>query len=699
MNDAMEQNKKNLPKILSPAGSLDALKAAVIGGADGVYFGAPNFNARKFAKNFSEEEFREGIHFCKLRGVETHITLNTIISDREIPEYLDTLKMAVSFGADSIIVQDLGALSLIKKHVPDIHVSFSTQCGIQNLEGCEMAAKLGVDTAVLARELSFQEIEHIAKNSPIKTEVFIHGALCASYSGRCYMSAVIGRRSGNRGRCAQPCRLPYVVPGEKNSCPMSLKDLWAVDYIPSFISAGINYLKIEGRMKRPEYVMAVTAIYKKLVLENRVANEEERILLTKVFSRSGFTNGYLSGFRGKEMKGVRTEDDKISEEELANIATSLIKDLPPREQSLRGEYKIIKGEEARFSIPAQKITVISDKLPEEARNHALTKEEVENNLKKTGASAFVFSDLSGELSENTSFPLSKINELRRESLKNLEEKILSEGKKEFLEQEEKVCYREFPFSEQKLAVSVERIESLNEEMAFPKVSRVYLPLREILRAPERVRDHQKHLINIEAYFPYAAEKNEIESIRKSLPILKELSIDTVLCGNLGYFGFLQSEGFKIRGDFDLNLYNSKSISEIARLCASSATLSFELSFPQMRDLRKEIETEMIAYGRLPLMLLYAPLAPGKDRFYFSDRKQESFLAVNREKGRTEIFNGKKLYLADKLSLLMETKVPILRLSFTDETPDEIKNIIKEYKEGSFCTPQEFTRGLYFRGVD
>ncbi|MEL7603905.1 MAG: peptidase U32 family protein, partial [Bacillota bacterium] len=297
-------------ELLSPAGSPEAVVAAVQSGADAVYMGFGAHNARRGAKNFTDETFDNAVRYCRVRGCKVYLTLNTLVGDREIAEAVGLAQHAAELGADAILVQDLGLARTLRHALPDMPLHASTQMSIHNLAGVEAAAELGLTRAVLARELSLEQIARIAERAPIEVEVFAHGALCFCHSGQCYMSALIGRRSGNRGACAQPCRLNYSLGGRMDDHPLSLKDSCLVSYLKELERAGVACVKIEGRMKRPEYSAIVTGIYSRAIREGAEPTETELQQLELAFSRQGFTDGYLTGQKGPEMFGVRGEPDR-----------------------------------------------------------------------------------------------------------------------------------------------------------------------------------------------------------------------------------------------------------------------------------------------------------------------------------------------------------------------------------------------------
>ena len=278
-------------ELLAPAGSMEAVTAAVQNGADAVYFGYGDFNARRGARNFSPEEAAATVSYCHLRGCKVNLTLNTLLTDRELPAAAETAAHASGIGVDAVIVQDLGAARMLRQSVPDLPIHGSTQMSVHSLDGVKLCADLGMSRVVLGRELSRDQIAYICQNSPIEIEVFGHGALCMCWSGQCFFSSVIGGRSGNRGMCAQPCRLNYGWNGKADEYPLSLKDLSLAGHLKELKDMGVACLKLEGRMKRPEYVAIVTGIYARALREGREPTAEELDILERAFSRQGFTDG------------------------------------------------------------------------------------------------------------------------------------------------------------------------------------------------------------------------------------------------------------------------------------------------------------------------------------------------------------------------------------------------------------------------
>ena len=404
-----------MTELLSPAGGREALAAAVQNGADAVYMGFGSFNARRSARNFSDEEFLAAVRYCHLWGVKVYLTLNTLVTDRELPALAETARRASEYGVDAILVQDWGVYETLRAVIPDVPLHASTQMALHTLSGVEEAARLGMTRAVLARELSGEEIREIAERAPIEIETFAHGALCMCYSGMCEMSAVIGGRSGNRGACAQPCRLRYGWHGKADANPLSLKDANLAAYAGEMAEMGVACLKLEGRMKRPEYVAAVTGIYAALLREHRAPTADEQKKLALAFSRDGFTDGYYRGRRGKEMFGVRPETARWPEEWFGTLRAAYEKEdmrlVPVRfRAALRlGEPMVLTAEDGDGHC-----VTVTGVAPEAARSRAVTAGEVEARLRKTGGTAFTVSDCAVTAEDGLSVPASALNALRRD---------------------------------------------------------------------------------------------------------------------------------------------------------------------------------------------------------------------------------------------------------------------------------------------
>ena len=406
-------------ELLAPAGSMEAVAAAVQNGADAVYLGYGDFNARRNAKNFSREEFAAAVSYCHVRGAKVYLTLNTLLTDRELPQAADFALEASSLGADAVLVQDMGVLRMVRQVAPDLPIHASTQMTVHNLDGVKMVADLGMTRAVLSRELSRDQIEYICQHSPIEIEVFAHGALCMCYSGQCFLSSVIGGRSGNRGLCAQPCRLKYGWEGKADSYPLSLKDLSLAGYLRQLRKMGVTCVKLEGRMKRPEYVAVVTGIFSRAIHEDREPTAEEVNQLQAAFSRQGFTQGYYLDQQGPHMFGVREETKEPRE--LFAAARNTYQSGEAQRVPITFYAMLRPGEPAHVGVkdPEGRVSTVEGPVPEEARTRPLTTDAVEKQLARTGGTPYRAERMRVLVEDGLSLPLSTLNALRREALDGL----------------------------------------------------------------------------------------------------------------------------------------------------------------------------------------------------------------------------------------------------------------------------------------
>ena len=412
-------------ELLSPAGSPEAVIAAVQNGADAVYLGFGDFNARRSAHNFTPDEFEKAVRYCRLRNCKVYVTLNTLVNDREMTAAVNAARMASEKGADAILVQDFGLAKVLRRTVPDIPLHASTQMSIHNLAGAEAAAQLGMTRVVLARELSLEEIRFISKHCSAETEVFVHGALCFCHSGQCYMSAMIGRRSGNRGMCAQPCRMQYSLGGRMDDYPLSLKDNCLANRLQALEEAGVACVKIEGRMKRPEYTGIVTGVYSKLLKEKRNPTPDEMELLARTFSRQGFTQGYLDGDKS-DMFGIKAEPDEEIDSLYADArkaySTGEVRRVPIHFYSL-----VEKGERAKaiaFDDDGNRAAAFGP-VPERAKRQGVTANYIIEQMYKTGGTPFTVVENQAKADEGLFLPAAEINELRRKLISELSEKRMT----------------------------------------------------------------------------------------------------------------------------------------------------------------------------------------------------------------------------------------------------------------------------------
>ena len=686
-------------ELLAPAGSMEAVAAAIQNGADAVYLGYGDFNARRNAKNFSREEFAAAVSYCHLRGTKVYLTLNTLLTDRELPQAADFAVEASSLGADAVLVQDLGVLRMLRQVAPDLPVHASTQMTIHDLDGVKMVADLGMTRAVLSRELSRDQIEYICQRSPIEIEVFAHGALCMCYSGQCFLSSVIGGRSGNRGLCAQPCRLKYGWTGRADGYPLSLKDLSLAGHLRELRKMGVACVKLEGRMKRPEYVAVVTGIFSRAIKEDREPTPEEVEQLQAAFSRQGFTQGYYLDQQGPDMFGVREETKEPKE--LFAQARNTYQSGEAQRVPITFYAMIRPGEPAHVGVedPQGRVVTVEGQVPEAARTRPLTAEAVQTQLSRTGGTPYRCEKVRALVEDGLSLPLASLNALRREALEEL-----SRQRQELPRRRSGEFHPGARYENRKeppaLTISVRKAEQVTRELLDLGPARVYVPLDELAAHPELAG------ANVGVILPRIAWDRERPDMIEKLKKVYGLGVRDALVGNLGMIQAARDLGFTLRGDFGLEVYNSQAVKEFKRLGFQSLTLSFELKFPQLRDISKSLDTELIAYGRLPLMIMENCIVKNRDgqcgrekENVLTDRKGARFPVVCAPGCRNELLNSQTLFLADKAADYRRIGLWAQRLLFTTESPEECVRVARRYLDQSDWMPKDYTRGLYYRDVE
>lgn len=692
-------------ELLSPAGSMEALRAAVQNGADAVYLGCGNFNARQSAKNFTIDQLREAVKYCHIRGVRVHLTLNTLVSDRELPHVAELIRTASECNVDAFIVQDLGIVNLCQQIAPQIALHASTQMSIHNLEGVRQAAAIGLSRVVLARELNREQIAYICRNSPIEIEVFVHGALCMCYSGQCYMSSIIGQRSGNRGQCAQPCRLPYGYSRMENKYPLSLKDNCLVAWLDELNSIGVASIKIEGRMKRPEYVATVTKIYRDVLDGGRIGRRQLSDL-RDAFSRQGFTQGYYMGNIGTDMFGVRTGE--IPNDALFARARSTYEKGENPRVPVRFYAIINRSQGSMLAVQDADghICKTIGPAPADAINKPITEELLTSRLSKTGGTPYKCTSVKSVIEPGLTLPASAINAMRREVLDHL---TALRGRREaprLGSYTESLRYSG-PNATPKLTISITKAEQLTKNVCSASPSILYAPLYLIAERPS-IFDRLGKETELVAIMPRVLHDRETETCIQQLDAVYEYGVRKVLTGNLGQLSIARSRGFATLGDFGLNAFNSRSMLELRSLGLASATASFEMTIPQVRDLSKAIPTELIIYGRLPLMLTENCLIKGRTgscschsaNTKLIDRTGAEFPVIKDGNScRSIVLNGKKLYWLDKMPQLRRLGLSYVRIQFTTESPAEVGRVMESWQNGTPLDPATCTRGLYSRGVE
>ena len=685
-------------EILAPVGSEEMLRAAVFSGADAVYLGFSGFNARTGAGNFDADSLQEAVRFCHARGVAVHVALNTTVYGTELPALEQAIRAVAASGADAVICQDLAVATLIGKIAPQLPRHGSTQMSVHTLQGALELKELGFTRVVLARELSLPEVEHITKHCGIETECFIHGALCMSVSGQCYMSAFLGGRSGNRGSCAGPCRLPF----EANALPegkpgrlhhLSLKDNSAIDKLDKLQALGVASAKIEGRLRTPEYVAAAVSA----CLAGREGRAYDRDLLKNAFSRSGFTSGYLDGKIDGTMFGVRSEADA----ELTKKTLPMLRELYRRERSrvpVQMKLEIEEGGEKLTVTDADgnKAFAYGDAEPQPARTDPT--ESLNRSLTKTGGTPFTAEKITVEMDGGPWFiPGSAVNELRREALDALLKK--REVLRPWPTTEEHVAalpQRTLP-PRRTLRVRFERWEQVPER-ALDGVEYLILPIAQADRVPREWR--AKTLLELPRVMFGVLEQDTARRIAAT----QDAGFAGYEVSNIAHLRLCR--GLPMTGGFGLNITNNAAAQFYAEQGLSSLLILPEVKDSDIASIAparngKPVPTGVMIYGHMPLMLTRAcPLQNIHDCAHcdktgvLTDRKAKKF-PVRCGLGVRTIYNPVPIYMGDKPgALAVDYGVAYFTLESREEAA-QILDMIRSHApfEG------DFTRGLYFKGTN
>ena len=664
----------NRPEILAPAGSMESLIAAVRCGANAVYLGTKGINARRGATNFTFEELKQAVEYCHARDVKIYLALNILISDSERELAYKTVEAGLSLGVDAFIIQDLGLAKIIHSHFPTARMHASTQCSVNSPEGFKALEKMGFVRAVLPREMSLNEIKEIRQATDMELEMFVHGALCMCVSGQCYLSAMLGGRSGNRGLCAQPCRLGFSADASR-SCDLSLKDLSLIKSINEIAQAGVVSLKIEGRMKRPEYVAAAVSSCKKAIDGEYSASDENT--LKSVFSRTGFTDGYFTGER-KDMFGTRQKEDVVAAKDVLKELSHLYDNENPL-VPIDIEFICKANRKAQLTARAlgKEATVVGT-VPETAINKPMTEESVETRLAKFGNTQFYLNNITIDLDDGLILPASVINSMRREAV-------------EMLDKVEIQPFTQMPYKAdrytEKNCTPYYTARFLNPDSIPDKhpFKRIFIP---IWSSDEDFVDNRAGVEIPRGLFGME------EKLTKRLEHLKKIGVRKALCSNLGAYSLAQKMGFEVYGDFGLNIFNSES----AQLF-NSPILSFEATLEQTNRIGAK-DTGIIGYGYLPLMLtrncpIKNHLGCSRCTGKLTDRKGFEFRVKCSPYPCVEVLNPVPVYMGDRQK---EIKTDFIHFYFTDESKNQVEQIINLFKTGGQFDGK-YTRGLTYRGVE
>lgn len=678
---------KYLPELLCPAGSAESFAAAIEGGADAIYLGGASFNARMNAKNLTADELSECVRLAHIYGVKVYLTLNTLLFDKEREGFLAFASYAADCGVDAFIVADIGAAALIHRHIPDMELHASTQMSLHNSLSPDILRELGFTRIVPARELSLSDITALVQNSPLETEIFIHGALCVSHSGQCLFSSMVGGRSGNRGECAQPCRLPYSCKDKcsrrgsarPDSFPLSLKDLSLARHVTELIDSGVHSLKIEGRMKSPEYVRGVTSIWRKLLDERRNATDSEMQQLSDIFSRGGFTDGYFTKNINSSMLGIRSDADICATQGTQGPTRSAARKVP-----LRMSVSLAKDKPAQLDITCRGVSIRTHgDTVMQAISSPIDTATVNRSMSKLGGTPFELESLDISLDDGIMLPVSSLNSLRRQGISLISDALSAKE----------------PHVKASPAPLLPQAERTRCRIAF-------------FEFPAQITPHareyfDKILLPLSRYSPSAdgfimapvIPESEISDISAQIELAISSGASCAAVGNIGNISLLRGKNIEIIGDYRFNVTNTATVAALEDIGVKLTLLSPELTLPQIRDIGGN--TAVLIYGRIPLMTLEkcvireisscaecnkymkcmsetASCAP----IELVDRKGVHFPVIREQKHRNIIYNSLPTCMSDRTMELDRANISGRAFMFTTESPSEVDGVIKAYSNGT-----------------
>ena len=673
-------------EILAPIGGREQLIAAVRSGADAVYLGAKKFNARQNAENFDAPGLSETVKYCHSHGVKVHVTLNTLVTDDELESLYETADEIAASGADAVILQDFAAIEYLKRTYPTLPRHASTQMAVHNAAGAKMMKKLGFSRVVLARELSLEEIRKIHEAADIELEAFVHGALCMCLSGACYMSSVLGGRSGNRGLCAQPCRLDFKANGRDHA--LSLKDMSHIKYISDMAQAGVSSFKIEGRMKRPEYVAAATQACRNAA-EGKPYDSDT---LRAVFSRAGFTDGYITANRTLDMFGYRGRDDVVA----ASGVLKQIENTYHKETArLKVDFELEIGRDKCIltAVCGDASAAVEGGGAIPARERETDGELAARSLKKLGGTQFYLGSVKVHGEGGLMAPPSLLNEMRRKCIAALSEK-LGAGNVYVRENAPKTQHKPHKSEKTELWARFFTAEQLSNA---EKYARIIMPISEIEKNPDLIKKLGHKLM---CELPCAAFPEYEDNIEESLRKLKKMGLRAVYAENIYAVKMAQDMDMEICGGAGLNILNSDALDFYERLGLSKTAVSFELGANKIARLGGDIPRGAVVYGYLPLMRVRnCPMKTEKGcigcdgRRKLTDRKNIDFTVLCEGKRYGTVLNSVPLHIAERRIKNIDFEI----LYFTVETKERCESVYKDYVNHT-AAKYDRTGGLYYRNL-
>ena len=693
-------------KLVSPAGSTEAVIAAVQSGADMIYMGYGVSRGEDRKAGFTQEELTNCLRYCRVRGCRAAVSLGELATDDNLDLIVERAVYAAQQGADALVIQDLGLVSVLKKVLPDTPLWGSARMGIHNTDGARIAAALGLEHIMLAPELSMEAIREIAQSVPIETSIYVHGPLCYSYSGQCFMSAMNDRAcSDSCLRCSEPCRESFSLGGRMDDHPLSMAELCLIDHLEELEKTGVTHAVIGGRSRRPEYVAYVTKLYARALREKSLPTEEELLTLQELFATNGLTDGYFTGEKGPDMLGVLKPTGRAQERAMAAI----------RKEYMGGELRRVpvkfyvlmeQGKPALFAAEdnAGHKAAYRGYEPIDLGRQGITAARVREILFRTGGTPYSCEDVQCVMGPNLDYPDEAIEEARRELLGQITEqnRLPAPVRREPMPPRPEEGATAFAPS---LIFQVSREEQMSPDLAAMKPDWLYVPAEILAAGPASLEYFRREGTRIAAVMPPIVSDEEMPVIRELLAALRAMGIREALTGNVGLMPALLSAGMTLRGDFGLNLTNAYAVERLRQAGFVSLTASPQLSARQIKVLARTADTEMIVYGRLPVMITENCLirsSSGRCACASPTSMSDPFggvFPVEKEFGcRNVVFDRSKIFLADRPDVYADAGLWGARLLFTTESRRECIAVAGRYRGLNTYEPNNTSRGLYPKGA-
>ncbi len=706
-------------QLLSPAGSAEAVIAAVQNGADMIHIG---FGASETGRNengFSSGELAQCLRYCRVRGCRTAVAVGELATDDSLGQAVERAVFAARAGADAIMVQDIGLISLLRRVLPDTPLWGGVRLGIHDLDGALAATAMGLSRVMLMPELSLDQIRYIAQKAPIETGVCVHGPMCFGHIGQCYMSAFSdARQSDSALRCAEPCRGSFSLGGRMDDCPMSISDTYLIAHLQDLEEAGITCAVIGGRSRRPEYVAYVTSLYSRAIRDGVLPTDEERNRLLELFAPYGLTDGYFTGQRGTAMLGREQPTDRAAERAFAEI----------RKSYMDGEYRrvpvtfyavLTRGRTAMFAAEDDRghRAVYDGFAPVDLGRQGITEARIQDVMYRTGGTPYSCVGVKCAIDPDLDYPDEALEQARRALLSQITDQnrdpapvtVLDLPEGELLsgiDADAPGPARETAEpSETRLIIQVSRADQLTAALAEAEPDRLYVPAEILAAGPDGLEAFREKGTVVAAVLPRIVSDEEMPVLRELLATVKAMGVTEVLVGNLGHIPAAMEAGMTVRGDFALNLTNSRALRRMRDIGLASVTASFQLSARQIRRMAPAAPTEMIVYGRMPVMITEQCLirnSSGRCSCSTPTSMSDVFGSVYPvEKAfgcRNVVYDRRKIFLADRPDVYENAGLWGIRLLFTTESPRECADVALRYREKNRYLPTNVGRGLYGKGV-